>query len=90
MNTAKTRSNGSASERLMEHSATVAEDVRELGRLTTDAAREKLGEAKEMAGTKLREGRSYLESSMQESPIRSLAIAVGVGAMLGYLWAKKS
>lgn len=87
---------GTAAERLVEHSSAVADDLRQLGRLTGEAAKEKIGQARERAGEayeasveKLGEGRTYLEDCVREKPLRSIAIAAGVGMLLGLVLARR-
>jgi ElaB/YqjD/DUF883 family membrane-anchored ribosome-binding protein len=82
---------------------TLAEDASALMAATADVAGEKVGEArqrlaaalergKEIAG-KLRDkavaGAKVTDQTIRENPYQAIAIAVGVGAILGFLLARR-
>ena len=81
----------------------LAEDARALMSATADVAGEKVGEArtrladaleraKEIAGTvrdKAVAGAKATDEAVHEHPYQAIAIGVGVGAILGYLLARR-
>lgn len=77
---------------LREQTKKVKEDLRELGRLGREASQEQLGKVRETAGDYVERGRKRaveVEDSVvtyvREKPVKSLAMAIGAGAILGYL-----
>jgi ElaB/YqjD/DUF883 family membrane-anchored ribosome-binding protein len=82
----------------------LAEDARALMAATADVAGEKVGEArkrlaaaldsaKEIAGNvrdKAVAGAKATDQAVHEHPYQAIAIGVGVGALLGYLIARRS
>src|SRR5271169_733926 len=82
---------------------TLAEDARALLAATADVAGEKVGEArkrlaaaldsaKDVAGRvrdKAGEGAKAADEAVREHPYQAIAIGVGVGAILGYLVARR-
>jgi len=81
----------------------LAEDARALMSATADVAGEKVGEAlkrlaaaleraKQIAGTvrdKAVAGAKATDEAVHEHPYKAIAIGVGVGAILGYLLARR-
>ncbi len=79
-------------ERLRQQTAKVKEDVQELGRLGKEVSKEKFEQARETTGTYIEKGREKYKAAedkvttyVREKPIQSLAIALGAGALLGFL-----
>jgi ElaB/YqjD/DUF883 family membrane-anchored ribosome-binding protein len=82
---------------------TLADDARNLMTATADVAGEKVGEArkrlaaalesgKELYGRvreKAVEGAKAADEAMHEHPYEAIAIGVGVGALIGYLVARR-
>jgi ElaB/YqjD/DUF883 family membrane-anchored ribosome-binding protein len=82
----------------------LAEDARDLMAATADVAGEKVGEArkrvaaaleraKEMAGDlrdKAVAGAKATDKAVNEHPYQAMAIAMGIGALIGYLVGRKS
>jgi ElaB/YqjD/DUF883 family membrane-anchored ribosome-binding protein len=82
---------------------TLAEDARALMAATADVAGEKVGEArkrlaaaleraKEIAGNvrdKAVAGAKIADQTVRENPYQAIAIGVGVGAILGFLVARR-
>ncbi len=82
---------------------TLAEDARALMSATADVAGEKVGEArkrlaaaleraKEIAGRvrdKAVEGAKATDEAVREHPYQAMAVAFGVGAIVGYLAARR-
>jgi ElaB/YqjD/DUF883 family membrane-anchored ribosome-binding protein len=82
---------------------TLAEDARALMAATADVAGEKVGEArhrlaaalergKELAGNlrdKAVAGAKVTDQTIRENPYQAIAIGVGVGAILGFLLARR-
>jgi ElaB/YqjD/DUF883 family membrane-anchored ribosome-binding protein len=81
----------------------LAEDARALMAATADVAGEKVGEArnrlaaalergKEIAGNirdKAVAGAKVADQTVRENPYQAIAIGVGVGAVLGFLFARR-
>jgi ElaB/YqjD/DUF883 family membrane-anchored ribosome-binding protein len=81
----------------------LAEDARALMAATVDVAGEKVGDArkrlaaalesaKEMAGNvrdKAIAGAKVADQTVRDNPYQAIAIGVGVGAILGYLMARR-
>jgi ElaB/YqjD/DUF883 family membrane-anchored ribosome-binding protein len=81
----------------------LAEDARALMAATADVAGEKVGEArnrlsaaleraKEIAGNvrdKAVAGAKVTDQTIRENPYQSIAIGVGVGAIIGYILARR-
>jgi ElaB/YqjD/DUF883 family membrane-anchored ribosome-binding protein len=71
----------------------VGQNLRDLGSQVRDAAKEKYDQYTDQARAYVDQGREAaqewehtLESYMQEKPLQALAIAAGVGLLLGLLW----
>jgi ElaB/YqjD/DUF883 family membrane-anchored ribosome-binding protein len=71
----------------------VGQDLRNLGAQVRDAAKERYGQYTDQARNYVDQGREAaqeweqsLESFVQEKPLQALAIAAGVGLLLGLLW----
>ena len=83
--------------------STLADDARALMAATADVAGEKVGEArkrladalesgKEMAGRvrdRAVEGAKAADEAVHEHPYQAISIALGVGALVGYLVARR-
>jgi ElaB/YqjD/DUF883 family membrane-anchored ribosome-binding protein len=74
----------------------LAEDARALMAATADVAGEKVGEARkrlaaalESARDKAVRGAKAVDEAVREHPYQALAVGVGVGAVLGYLLARR-
>jgi ElaB/YqjD/DUF883 family membrane-anchored ribosome-binding protein len=74
----------------------LAEDARALIAATADVAGEKVGEARkrltaalENARDKAVRGATAVDEAVHEHPYQAIAIGVGVGALLGYLLARR-
>jgi len=82
---------------------TLAEDARALMAATADVAGDKVGEARKRLAAALDGGRQILgrvkdkavegaeatDQAVREHPYQAIAIALGVGAILGYLTARR-
>jgi len=69
------------------------DQVRETASQVRDAAQEKFNDLRDQAADYYEQGRQRamewehsLEDYVQQQPIKSLLIAAGVGALLGFLW----
>ena len=83
--------------------STLAEDARALVAATADVAGEKVGEARKRLAAALEsgkevygrvrdkavEGAKVADQAVHEHPYESIGIALGVGALLGYLLARR-
>ena len=82
---------------------TLAEDARALMTATADVAGEKVGEARQRLAAALERGREIAgkvrdqavagakvaDKTVRENPYQAIAIGVGVGALVGYLIARR-
>ena len=82
---------------------TLAEDARALIAATADVAGEKVGEARKRLAAALEsgkeiygrvrekavEGAKVADQTVRENPYQAIAIAVGVGAVIGFLVARR-
>jgi ElaB/YqjD/DUF883 family membrane-anchored ribosome-binding protein len=82
---------------------TLAEDARALMAATADVAGEKVGEARERLAAALEsgkqmygrvrekavEGAKAADQTVRENPYQAIAIALGVGAVIGFLAARR-
>ncbi len=76
---------------LGEQTSKVAEEVRELGNIALSSAGEALQSVKERGGEVLEKGkeragaaREGFEGYVSENPFKSVLIAAGIGALIGY------
>ena len=81
---------------LRDQTKVVKDDVRELGRVAKEASKEQLQEAKQVASQyleKSREKATEVEDSViryvREKPVKSMVIAAGAGALLGFLLSRR-
>jgi ElaB/YqjD/DUF883 family membrane-anchored ribosome-binding protein len=86
----------STTEQLRQQTETVREDLGQLGRLAKQAAKEKLGEARETAAGYYDHGRkkadeleTQLVDYVRTKPLKSILIAAGVGALFGILISRR-
>lgn len=84
------------SKRLREQTAAVRDDVRELGKIAREASQEKLEQARHRASDYLEQSRKKVHdvedtvlTYVREKPVKSLCIAVGAGALLGFLLSRR-
>ena len=84
---------GGAGEQMRNTAAQVQQNLRDMGSQVRDAAEEKFNNLRDQAAEYYDQGRERaqeweqnLESYVQDQPIKSLLIAAGVGALLGFLW----
>jgi len=82
---------------------TLAEDARALMAATADVAGEKVGEARKRLAAALESGKQIYgrvrekaidgakaaDQTVRENPYQAIAIALGVGAVIGYLAARR-
>lgn len=85
-----------STDELRQHAKAVREDLGQLGRAATNVAHEKLGEAKRYADENLEQGKQkaseiedQLEEYIRNKPLKSVLIAAGAGALIGYLLGRK-
>ncbi len=83
--------------------STLAEDARALMAATADVAGEKVGEARKRLAAALEsskeiygrvrdkavEGAKAADQTVRENPYQAIAIALGVGALIGFLLARR-
>ncbi|GJM22716.1 MAG: hypothetical protein DHS20C15_26310 [Planctomycetota bacterium] len=82
---------------LKDQAGTVAGDLVELGRLARDVLAERADELKQgalntagNAREKVDDASEALAERVRDRPLRGLAIAAGVGTLLGILWSRRS
>ena len=82
---------------------TLAEDARELMAATADVAGEKVGEARKRLAAALERGKviagnvrdkavagaKVTDQAIRENPYQAVAVGIGVGALVGYLIARR-
>ncbi len=85
-----------STDELRQHVKTVREDLGQLGRAAKNVAQEKLGEARRYADEHLDQGKQkaseiedQLEEYIRNQPLKSILIAAGAGALIGYLLGRK-
>jgi ElaB/YqjD/DUF883 family membrane-anchored ribosome-binding protein len=80
-NNHRSESGGGFMRTLSAQSGRVAGDVQELGRVTVANLRRKGKEALKAA----RKTRAQVQSYVHANPVRSVLIAMGIGALVGYI-----
>ena len=86
------RTDPTTTERLRQQTTKVKEDVQELGRLGREVSQEKFEHCCETTGDLVEKGREQAKvvedkvaMYVREQPVKSLAMAIGAGALLGFL-----
>jgi ElaB/YqjD/DUF883 family membrane-anchored ribosome-binding protein len=79
----------SAREQLREQAATVADDLRKLGRISQEAAKDVASEYLDAGKHKLDEVEDRVVSYIRAKPVKSVLIATGAGLLLGYLFSRR-
>jgi ElaB/YqjD/DUF883 family membrane-anchored ribosome-binding protein len=81
---------------LRENASELGHNVQEIGRLTRDIAQETMGMIKENAGEVYHQGverakgmEKDLEKRIQDKPLQSLLIALGLGFIVGWLFHRR-
>lgn len=97
MSTKKTADNGTTTADVKDQAGVVADDLLELGRLARSVLAERADDLKQgaidkagAARDRVDEGAEALAERVRERPLRGLAIAAGVGALIGILWSRRS
>ena len=72
-----------------ETAAMAREDLREMGTLAKDVAREKAQDIYTRGREKTKEWGENLETYVRDQPVKSLLIAAGVGLALGFLMRRR-
>lgn len=82
----------SRSSRFRAQTKAMGEDLKELGKIGRDVAGEKIGDARQAASDLIDQGRrragdleDQLTDYVRAQPMKSLVVAVGIGALLGAL-----
>jgi ElaB/YqjD/DUF883 family membrane-anchored ribosome-binding protein len=83
----------SATGQVREKAGEVAQNIRDMGSGVRDAAREQYDQLRGQASDYYEQGRARaqeweqgLETYVQDKPLQALAIAAGVGLLVGLLW----
>jgi ElaB/YqjD/DUF883 family membrane-anchored ribosome-binding protein len=86
-----------ASEQMKSKADNAVDNVGEMGHRAVDAAQKKLKNMKETASEyydkgmeKAEEYQSNVEEYVREQPMKSLAIAIGAGFLIGFLFTRRS
>lgn len=74
-----------AADRLREQSTILTDDLRRLGHVTTDVAKEYLDQGRQKVG----DMGKYMAGYVREKPVNCLAMAAGAGVLLGYLLGRR-
>ena len=82
-----------STDQLRDKATEVTQNLRDIGGQVRDAATEKYSQLKDQASDYYSQGRETaqqweqsLEDYVQEKPLQAVAIAAGVGLLLGLLW----
>ena len=85
-----------SSDDLRQSAKAVGDDLRDLGRAAKDVAQEKYEGVKRHAGDYVTQGRQkasefedQIEEYIRQKPLESVLIAVGAGALIGFLLGRK-
>ena len=85
-----------STDELRQHAKAVREDLGHLGRAATNVAQEKLGDARRHADEYLDQGKQkateiedQIEEYIRNKPLKSMLIAAGAGALIGFLLGRK-
>lgn len=79
----------SAREQLREQASAVKEDLRKLGRITREAAKDVAGEYADEGKKKYEDLEDRAVTYIREKPLQSVLIAAGAGLLLGYLFSSR-
>ncbi len=77
-----TGTNGSKSKKLGTQVETVSQEVRELGRVAGEDARQKLDDAREQGEQLVTEARTRSREAIESRPFTAVAVAAGLGALV--------
>jgi len=80
------QASSTASEQVRDKAAEAAQNIRDIGGNVRDAAREQYDN---QGRARAQEWEETLESYVTEKPLKSLAIAAGVGILIGLLWRRR-
>jgi len=82
-----------ASQQLADKATQVRDNIRDIGSVAKDAAREQVQGLRDQANEYYEQGRQRvtevedsIETYVKEQPIKALLIAAGAGLLLGILW----
>ncbi len=85
-----------SNENLMEQAQVVRDDVRELGHLGKQAAKDLVGDAKRTATATYRQGKEKVADAsdrvmgyVEAHPVKSVLFAVAAGAIIGAVWSRR-
>ncbi len=78
-----------AKEQLRDQASAVTEDLRKLGRITREAAKDIAGEYLDEGKHKFEELEDRAVTYIREKPLQSVLIAAGAGLLLGYLFSSR-
>lgn len=84
-----TNAQGRVGEQLRETAAMAREDIREMGTLASQAAREKAQDLYSRGRERAKQWEEGLETYVREKPVQSLLIAAGVGLAIGFLMRRR-
>jgi ElaB/YqjD/DUF883 family membrane-anchored ribosome-binding protein len=80
----------------MEQAQVVRDDVRELGHLGKQAAKDLVGDAKRTATATYQQGKEKVARAsdrvmgyVEEHPVKSVLFAVAAGAIIGAVWSRR-
>lgn len=92
----KSDSSGGGSREFARQAQVVRDDLRELGSLGKEAAKEFVGDAKRSAADTYKRGRESVSMAgdrfrgyVEENPMKSVLIAAAAGVILGAFWSRR-
>jgi ElaB/YqjD/DUF883 family membrane-anchored ribosome-binding protein len=75
--------------RLREQAHTVKDDLRELGKIARDTAKETAGQYVDGGKHKYEEIEDQVVTYIREKPMKAVLVAAGAGLLLGYLFSRR-
>ena len=85
----ESHSNTSTTAQLKEKASELVEDVKELGSLARNAARETLRDTCAEGRNAARTAEQKVEDYVTRQPVTSLVVAAGIGFLLGCWWRRR-
>jgi ElaB/YqjD/DUF883 family membrane-anchored ribosome-binding protein len=87
--TPETAESPESTTRLREQAHAVKDDLRELGKIAKETAKETAGHYVDGSKHKYEEIEDHVVTYIREKPMKSVLIAAGAGLLLGYLFSRR-